>query len=452
MAALKANNYIPHEPFERQKEFLALDCFEALYGGAAGGGKSDAILMAAAQYIHVPGYAALILRRTYADLALEDAIMWRAQRWWLGVDGITWSATDKRFTFPSGATITFGYLDAEVDKFRYQGAAFQFIGFDELTQFTETKYTYLLSRVRRLANADVPLRVRGASNPGGIGHDWVFKRFVDAKTAVAPFVPAMLVDNYHLDRESYGATLDLLDPVTREQLKKGVWIRGGGGLVYGEFREHRNLIDMHEIPKLDTHLLALDFGVVDENALTVIGWRANDFRVFILRSYRLTGLVGDVAAEIGALDKQYHFVKVVGDIGGMGKLFQQELLSRFSIHVEAADKANKYGYVRLMNNDLAGGNILVAYDGVACEDLTSEWVELPWDEKRLKEHPGFKNHAADSALYGWRASLAYHERPIEKKPAVGTEEAYRLEAEALEAAAIADIARQEEEEREDIWG
>ena len=93
-------SFIPQAPTAKQAEFLAFDGLEALYGGAAGGGKSSALLMAALQYVHVPGYAALILRRTYADLSLPGAIMDRAHEWLQGT-GATWNGTEKRWTFPS---------------------------------------------------------------------------------------------------------------------------------------------------------------------------------------------------------------------------------------------------------------------------------------------------------------------------------------------------------------
>lgn len=207
---------------------------EAFYGGAAGGGKSDAMLMAALQWVDTAGYAALILRRTYADLALDGAIMDRAKRW-LVPQGVAWNQQDKRFTFPSGATLTFGYLDHEDDKYRYQGAEFQFIGFDELTQFTESQYVYLLSRLRRLEAVGIPLRMRGAGNPGGIGHEWVKQRFVDSGPE-RPFIAAKLADNPHLDQVAYAASLDQMDDVTKAQLKHGDWnAMPSGGLFFREW-------------------------------------------------------------------------------------------------------------------------------------------------------------------------------------------------------------------------
>jgi predicted phage terminase large subunit-like protein len=125
--------------------------------------------------------------------------------------------------FPSGATLTFGYLEHERDKYRYQSAEFQFIGFDELTEFAESQYLYLFSRLRRRAACELPLRMRSASNPGGLGHEWVRSRFIDAKDAERIFTPARLEDNPHLDRESYRASLARLDAVTRAQLLEGDW-------------------------------------------------------------------------------------------------------------------------------------------------------------------------------------------------------------------------------------
>jgi len=211
-------------PTNRQGAFLDLTCREALYGGAAGGGKTDALLMAALQYADVPGYAALILRRSYQDLALPGAIMDRANDW-LRPTAAHWNDTDHRWTFPSGATITFGYLQTENDKYRYQSAEFQYIAFDELTQFKESQYLYLIgSRLRRKAGVETPLRARAASNPGGVGHEWVKERFLAAhEEDDRVFVPARLADNPYLDATEYLCSLDQLDAVTRAQLLEGNW-------------------------------------------------------------------------------------------------------------------------------------------------------------------------------------------------------------------------------------
>jgi predicted phage terminase large subunit-like protein len=220
-------------PTTKQAEFLCLTCIEALYGGAAGGGKSDALLMGGLMFVDVPNYSAILFRRTYADLALPGALMDRALEW-LGGTSAHWDSMKHIWRFPSGATLTFGNLEREQDKYRYQSAEFQYIGFDELTQFTESQYRYLFSRLRRLENVEqLPLRMRSASNPGNIGHDWVKRRFLDEGQKYGRvFIPAKLQDNPYLDREGYVESLRELDPITRRQYLEGDWTARHGGSIF----------------------------------------------------------------------------------------------------------------------------------------------------------------------------------------------------------------------------
>lgn len=234
----KWSEYIPHEPTPKQHAALLLDDWdELLYGGAAGGGKSDYLLMAALQYVDVPGYNAIILRRTYPQLSASDGLLSRAQEWLAGrargYDTVKGMPT--RYVFPSSATLDFGHCQYEKDRFNYQGPSYQFVGFDELTQFTLRIYLYIMGRIRRLKGFPTPLRVRAASNPGGEGHDWVKARFrigtqdVETDTSAndtgrrRAFIPATLDDNPHLDGEEYTATLMELHPYERAQLLVGDW-------------------------------------------------------------------------------------------------------------------------------------------------------------------------------------------------------------------------------------
>jgi predicted phage terminase large subunit-like protein len=265
-----------------------LDCLEAFYGGAGGGGKSDALLMAALQYADVPGYNALIIRRNMPDLAMPSALMDRARSWLGSRTAAHWEEGRKRRRFASTATLTFGHLEAARDSDRYASAEFHFIGVDELTQFSEQQYLELFARLRapactvcsletdyqlhretvhtrhasdcpecvslrhqqqsiklgklpHLQAAHIPLRMRAASNPGNVGHDWVKRRFVTrlgAPRGERLFVPARLDDNPFINRQEYVKSLNNLDPVTRDRILKGDWeARSSRGVLKREWFE-----------------------------------------------------------------------------------------------------------------------------------------------------------------------------------------------------------------------
>ncbi len=232
------NPWIPHWPTPPQQLFLGLHLrsdagpgvFEALYGGAAGGGKSDCLLTAAGQFVRDPTFAALIVRRTFQDLALPGAIMDRALTWWRP-RGAHWDGTRHVLTFPSGAKIQFGYMQNPDDHLRYKSAEFQLTAWDELTELgLESQYSFVgHSRVRRGAGCTIPLRTLGATNPGGPGHAWVKARFIgDPQAGIAPklpgrYVPARIRDNPHIDQAAYIAGLLNLHPTVREQMLNGDW-------------------------------------------------------------------------------------------------------------------------------------------------------------------------------------------------------------------------------------
>ena len=250
--------YCPEGPSLTQKVFLRTYSLEALFGGAAGGGKSSALLMAALQYIDVPQYSAILFRRTYADLALPGAIMDRFQAWTGPEEEVRWNANTYTATFPSGARISFGYLNNSQDYLRYKGAEFQFIGMDEVTEIREADYRYLFSRLRRPASgplAKVPLRMRCASNPAP---NWVRQRFIiEGQSEGRIFVPSYLQDNPGIDADSYRQSLQALDPVERKRLEEGDWWSTTLGSMFD--RESVVLLDQNEIPELTSMARAVRF-------------------------------------------------------------------------------------------------------------------------------------------------------------------------------------------------
>lgn len=297
--------FVPWTPHPKQAEFLARTEREALFGGAAGPGKSVALLFAALQHVHVPGYTALLLRRESTQLEKPKAILDLANTWLRGT-AATWDAKRRAWCFPSGAVVEFSHLKDEADKYAYQGAAYHFVGFDELTQFTETQYQYLFSRTRRDEGSAIPTRVWSTSNPGGIGHQWVFDRFFTQQKPSRVFVPATLDDNPHLDRADYEQALDELDPVTRRQLRDGDWtVRAAGNFFK---REAFAFLDAAPMLVRARVVRAWDLAATEKTGTNDPDWtvglkmaRLPTGRFVVLHVHRFRGSPGEVERQIAAI-------------------------------------------------------------------------------------------------------------------------------------------------------
>lgn len=246
--------FCPHQPWPKQWKFLQIDAIEAFYGGAAAGGKSEALLMAALMYVDIPGYSALILRRDTQRLKLSGGLIPRSHEWLKQVPAALqpkWNGTDRKWTFVTPgapATLSFGYLMHPGDKYRYGSSEYQFIAFDELTEFPEEDYLFLFSRLRRAKAVNAPLRIRAASNPGSLGHAWVKRRFIPDHAARndhslpeivwhqgRAYIPAKIADNPAIDETEYRANLINLPAVTRERLMQGDWSVREEGLIRAEW-------------------------------------------------------------------------------------------------------------------------------------------------------------------------------------------------------------------------
>lgn len=195
---------------------------------SAGGGKSDALLMAALQYVDSANYNAILIRDTFKNLSEPGALMDRADEWLSNTDA-KWNGENRCWKFPSGATLGFGYLDGPKDHYNHQGAEYQFVGIDEIVNIRENQAKYMFSRLRKLEGVDIPIRFRCASNPPEREQlergAWVKRKYVDPVTRHNDviFVPAKLPDNPYLNKEEYVKSLNKLDPVTRKQLLDGDW-------------------------------------------------------------------------------------------------------------------------------------------------------------------------------------------------------------------------------------
>ena len=265
-----------------QTRFLTSTADEVLYGGAAGGGKTAGLVAGAIRWAGNPNLRALILRRETTDL---DELLTEARRIYpAAAPGASYRGDIHRWTFPAGGFVRFNHCAHETDAFGYQGDEFQYLAFDELTQFSRGQYLEIRSRVRS-PHPGLPRFTRNTSNPGGIGHEWVRERWapwLDPECEVeglAPrtdpetgarlppaaagqvlwflvdddkehercvpkgtplaqsrtFIPAKLADNpaLALNDPGYVQRIRAMGPVRRRQLEHGDWlVKPSAGLFF----------------------------------------------------------------------------------------------------------------------------------------------------------------------------------------------------------------------------
>ena len=190
------------------------------------------------------------------------------------------------------------------------------------------------------------------------------------------------------------------------------FVRLSGGMVYAAFTEGGNVIDALPESRDWRYMLSIDFGFVDATAFTVLAWRPNDPVLYGVLSFKETGMhADDIADRIKMLRATYPFTKIIGDIGGYGKGPAEELASRFSVHIEPAPKSDKAGFIDILNSAFSRGNVKLLRETNAA--LIAELVALPWNATRTNHADGFEDHSCDSLLYGFRASSAYLQQPLE---------------------------------------
>lgn len=293
-----------------QTEFLAASEREVLYGGSAGGGKSYGLLADPMRYFGNKNFNGIILRRTNDELR---ELIWKSQEIYpKAYPGARWQEKKSQWVFPSGAKIWMTYLERDDDVLRYQGQAFSYIAFDELTQHsTPFAWNYMRSRLRT-TDQDLPLFMRATTNPGGPGHMWVKQMFIDPAPAgqkfaatnietgedlVYPvghakegqplfsrrFIPASLKDNPYLMADGqYEANLLALPEMQRRQLLEGDWAVADGA-AFSEFRMDKHTCDPFDIPPEWRRFRSCDYGY---SSYSAVHWFAIDPNYETLYVYR----------------------------------------------------------------------------------------------------------------------------------------------------------------------
>jgi len=289
-----------------QEDFLAASETDVLFGGAAGGGKSYAMIVDPLRYAHRSAHRALILRRSMPEL--REIIDKSRELYPKAFHGAKYKEVEKMWTFPSGAKVEFGFLERDADVYRYQGQAYSWIGFDEITHLpTEFAWNYLASRLRTTDPEIVPY-MRCTANPGGAGAHWVKKRYIDVSPPHEPFmgadgltrkfIPASLQDNPYLAKDGrYEQMLKALPPTQRKQLLDGDWDVAEGA-AFTEFSRLDHVITPFEIPLHWERIKGIDYGYASESACVWGAVDPSDGTLIIYRELYQKNLLGTELGEL----------------------------------------------------------------------------------------------------------------------------------------------------------
>ena len=413
----KGSHVVFHANEGPQTEFLAADEKDVLYGGAAGGGKSYAMLVDPLRYAHKKAHRALILRRSMPEL--RELIDKSRELYPQAFPGCKFREVEKVWNFPSGAKIEFGFLERDADVYRYQGQAYSWIGFDEITHLpTEFGWNYLASRLRT-TDPEIETYLRCTANPGGVGAHWVKKRYVEVaepnnsfigKDGLSrKFIPAKLDDNPYLAKDGrYEQMLKALPPIQRRQLLEGNWDVAEGA-AFVEFDPTVHVIPPFILPVVWERVKGIDYGYSSESCCL---WGAVDRADGTLIIYRelykknLTGLdLGRIITEMEVEDP--FSVQGVLDTAAWARTGTTgptvgETLQQLGHKLRRADKNRIQGkiqiheYLKVQNN----GNRPKLQIFNTCPNLIRELQSIPLSKTKPEDvDTNASDHAYDALRY-----------------------------------------------------
>ena len=393
-----------------QTDFLAAPETDVLYGGAAWGGKSYAMLVDPLRFAHRAAHRALVLRRSMPEL--RELIDKSRELYPKAFPGCKFREVEKIWTFPSGAKLEFGFLERDADVYRYQGQAYSWIGFDEITHLsTEFSWNYLSSRLRT-TDPEITPYMRCTANPGGAGATWVKKRYVNPSAPNESFtaddrltrrvILARLEHNPYLAKEGrYEQMLKALPDVQRKQLLEGNWDITEGA-AFTEFDVMEHVIAPFEIPISWERIKGIDYGYASESACVWGAVDPTDGTLIIYRELYRKGLTGvDLAQMITNMELQDPFsVAGVLDTAAWNRTGTTgptvgETLQRGGHKLRRADKNRIQGKIQIheyLRVQPSGRPKIQIFN--SCPNLIRELQSIPLDKSNPED---VDTHAPDHA-------------------------------------------------------
>ncbi len=311
----------------RQTKFHTSIAFETLYGGAAGGGKSSAIVAEAVTYaMQYPKARIYIFRKTIPEL--KQSIVpeiYKQCSDYINAKGMSYNAQDRVFNFTNGSMIQLAYLENAQDMFRYQSAEMHLLLVDELTHFTQGEYEYLKTRVR--STGEHPLKVMAATNPGNIGHAWVKAYFIDITTPetiytdkngnTRQFIPAKVSDHPIEEfRKTYSKQLSSLsNPDLKRALLMGDWDIFAGQ-AFSEWKRMTeddkpwHVVEPFPIPGHWVKWFAYDYGYNSFAAGVWLTRDPNTERIYLYREFYEHEMAVSKQAEIITMNDQAEGIRL----------------------------------------------------------------------------------------------------------------------------------------------
>ena len=303
---------ISGKPNERQKQFFASRARYTAYGGARGGGKSWALRRKLIGLcLRYPGIRCLLIRRSYAELKSNHVRPLLSEYGEL----LSYRESEKCLFLPNGSTIALGYCGSVRDCLRYQGQEYDIIAIDEATQLSEHQFSIFKACLRGVSN--VPRRMYLTCNPGGVGHAWVKRLFIDRdfRSDESPddyrFIPAQVYDNPALMQADpdYVRQLESLPPKLRDAWLLGRWDVFEGQFL-PEFRTDVHVLEPSQISYPLRIFAAMDYGL-DMLAALLLGADSHG-NLYVLREVCIPDkTLRDAAALVAELCHGSHVEYVV---------------------------------------------------------------------------------------------------------------------------------------------